>query len=130
MVAGPSGEAGFAQAGTHSGIHALETVIVRSPEEWEALWSRHVADRIGTRREPPLVGFQEQLVVGFFAGDRPTGGYAVRFLGLEGCLAKFELRHPPPGAVLTQAITQPYAMAAITRTDLPIRFEVVEVRPG
>jgi hypothetical protein len=52
-----------------------------------------------------------------FWGEKPTGGYTVEFLGarMEGDRITMELalEEPPPDAMVSQALTQPYAAAVI-----------------
>lgn len=55
-------------------------------------------------------------------GLKPTGGYslAVESARLEGnrVTVRLALQEPPPDAILTQALTYPYAMAVIRDLDL------------
>jgi hypothetical protein len=54
-------------------------------------------------------------------GERPTGGYslAVRSARLEGegVIVGLALEEPPRGAVVTQALTYPYAVAVVRDLD-------------
>jgi PrcB C-terminal len=55
-------------------------------------------------------------------GEKPTGGYsmAVKSARLEGSVVtvRLALREPPRDAILTQALTYPYAVAVIRELDL------------
>ena len=54
-------------------------------------------------------------------GEKPTGGYslAVRSARLEGdrVTLRFALKEPPPDAIVTQALTYPYAVAVVRGLD-------------
>src|SRR5919106_1254499 len=54
-------------------------------------------------------------------GEKPTGGYSmsVRSARLEGgrVIVRLALREPPRDAILTQALTYPYAVAVIRELD-------------
>jgi hypothetical protein len=54
-------------------------------------------------------------------GEKPTGGYslAVRSARLEGARVtiRLALKEPPPDAVVTQALTYPYAVAVLRNLD-------------
>ena len=54
-------------------------------------------------------------------GEKPTGGYSmsVRSARLEGSrvTVRLALREPPRDAILTQALTYPYAVAVIRKLD-------------
>ena len=55
-------------------------------------------------------------------GEKPTGGYslAVRSASLEGerVSVQLALKEPPPDAMVTQALTYPYAVALVRGLDL------------
>jgi hypothetical protein len=55
-------------------------------------------------------------------GEKPTGGYsmAVKSARLEGSVVtvRLALKEPPQDAILTQALTYPYAVAVIRDLDL------------
>lgn len=85
------------------------------------------------RREPEettsLEGSGTYLAV--FWGEKTTGGYAVEVESakLEGrtVTVGLRLREPPEGAIVTQAITYPYTVAAIYDLDLSgKRFVIVD----
>jgi hypothetical protein len=58
--------------GTHSGISTFSQAVVRSPDEWAALWRRHTA---GTKMPmvPPAVDFSHNMVIAVFFGKGPVG---------------------------------------------------------
>ena len=55
-------------------------------------------------------------------GEKPTGGYslAVESARLEGdrLTVRLKLKEPPPDAMVTQALTYPYAAAVVRDADL------------
>lgn len=57
----------------------------------------------------------EGLYVSAHAGERPTGGYRVS-LSSAGGEVRVSLREPGQGDIVTQALTQPYAVAVV-RTE-------------
>lgn len=64
-------------------------------------------------------------------GERPTGGHRVTIdeikRGAEGLEVRATLHAPPPGAVVTQALTYPYALAfAPGLKEEAVRFSVAE----
>ncbi|MBI3062062.1 MAG: protease complex subunit PrcB family protein, partial [Deltaproteobacteria bacterium] len=97
--------------GFSSGVREPLQVVIGSQEEWAALWSRHASGR-RPASSPPLIDFSAEMVVGLFLGQKGTGGYSVEITRaeLDGANLKvfYRERNPPPGAMLTQALTQPY----------------------
>lgn len=76
--------------------------------------------RLSTMAGKPLAG---DVLVAVFMGERSTGGYAVRVDGASVDGSEVRLRGafvgPPPGGIVTQVITTPFAIAAIDRAALP-----------
>ncbi|MGB3635320.1 MAG: protease complex subunit PrcB family protein [Rubrobacteraceae bacterium] len=68
-----------------------------------------------------------------FWGERPTGGYTVEILDarMEGgqVAVQLALRKPPPDAMVSQALTYPYA-AAVTRGGVPESTDLTFVAQG
>ncbi len=73
----------------------------------------------------PSVNFNQNRVVAFFWGQKPTGGYGIQLVNtqLSGSTLRVTLRlvSPAPGAILTQALTSPFVML-----EVPGRFTKVE----
>lgn len=64
-------------------------------------------------------------------GRKPTGGYSLsvesaRLRG-DGLVVELALREPPPDAMVTQALTYPYAVAVVRGADQAGRRDVVFV---
>ena len=57
--------------GTSSQIDEPRKIVVRSAEEFQALWKSHSTPPL------PKVDFSKSIVVGVFLGMRPTAGYTV-----------------------------------------------------
>ena len=106
--------------GLYSGLREPLQVIIREQEEWAALWSRHAAVR-RPAPSPPLIDFYAEMVIGLFLGQKSTGGYSVEITRaeLDGANLKvfYRERNPPPGAILTQALTQPYHLVRLSRSE-------------
>lgn len=81
-------------------------------DTYRAMWDELVG--IGT---PPAVDFPSESAVFLFGGERPTGGYKydVRAVRLEGETLFVDARvtGPPRGAIVTTALTSPYAVIAV-----------------
>lgn len=71
--------------------------------------------------ESTAPGGGEEVYVAVLWGRRNTGGYAVEVedasLERERVAVGVALRSPPEGAIVTQALTYPYAIAAIENLD-------------
>ncbi|HJQ40654.1 MAG TPA: protease complex subunit PrcB family protein [Thermoanaerobaculia bacterium] len=68
--------------------------------------------------EAPAVDFAKESVVFLLAGSKPTGGWSVEARGVtvegETLVVDAAIHAPPPGAIVTQAFTSPYAVIAVS----------------
>ena len=112
------------ELGVSSGIRDPTRVVVRTSREWLLVWARH-ARSVGAVVPPP-VDFSRDMVVGVFMGERDTGGYQIEITGVERTAevlrVQYRVREPEPGAVLTQALTQPFHLIRLARDDAFVSF--------
>jgi hypothetical protein len=108
--------------GTQSHIDQARTVVVRSADEWSALWRTHAADK-------PVapVDFTKEMVVGVFLGSRPTAGYSVEIVGTQeqpdGLVVRYREGSPARDMMTAQVITSPYHLVAVPKQSGEVRFE-------
>ena len=107
--------------GDASGRQLAAEVVVRTAAEWKALWKEHAPTE-----KMPSVDFTKQMVVGVFAGSKPTTGYAVEITGVrtEGkdLLVEVVRREPARGTLAAQILTEPFHLVSLPRHDGPVRF--------
>jgi hypothetical protein len=108
--------------GTASGIADPREVVVRSEQEWKTLWRQHAPSG-----PPPAVDFRKEIVVGVFAGQRPTEGYRVEIVRVEreseGFSVVYRVEGPAPDALAAQVLTQPFKLVRLPGLGLPVRFK-------
>ena len=67
----------------------------------------------------PIVDFDREMVVGIFLGEKSTGGYEVEIVRAErrdsSLYFYYREESPPPNAMVTQALTQPFHLVRITK---------------
>lgn len=111
--------------GDYSRIEEVRESVVRTPEEWRALWRDHA----GAAEEAPVVDFATSMVVGVFLGSRPTSGYRVEIGPIRRerarVVVEYAERRPPPGAITLQVITTPFHIVRTERYDGPVEFRRV-----
>ncbi len=117
--------------GLYSGCRQAEQTVVRTQEEWEALWQRHV-EWLSPRPDRPVIDFTQSMVLAVFLGERPTGGYSVSISAVKqrgrALEVQVEERPPNPGDMVLQATTTPYHLVRLRRSEGPVRFRVRAVR--
>jgi len=108
-----------------SGIEEARQVVVRTPEEWKALWKEH-----GTGQPMPAVDFTKSMVIGVFLGSRSTAGYRVTISGIEsaGAGVAVSYREDRPGGrdILAQVITFPHHLVRVDRVAGEVKFARAE----
>ncbi|MGN6720357.1 MAG: protease complex subunit PrcB family protein [Candidatus Binatia bacterium] len=102
--------------GVHSGVREPSQIAVRSQREWQKLWRQHTST--STVPAPlPVVDFDKEIVVAVFLGEKSSGGYGVEISSAEvvgRSLTVFvKETSPKPGAIVTQAINQPFHIVRI-----------------
>ena len=125
-VSEPAAEAASGEleqwAGQQGGITTASHRVLRDAAAWDAFWPG-----VQTPAPRSLDPAREQAVA-VFLGERRTGGYNVRIesaTAREGRLIVTYRESPPPaGTMVTQALSSPWALVVVPRSDL-----AVEVRP-
>ncbi len=101
----------YADAEDRKAVLATSEAELRN--QWQAL--------IGTG-DIPAVDFDQHVAVFLMGGMRNTGGWSVVPAGarIEGDTAVIDakVQGPPPGGIVTQAITYPYAVITINNRDV------------
>ena len=118
--------------GLASGVDQPAQIVVRSQNDWAALWSRHMGTRTAPP-PPPSVDFSRDMVVALFMGERPTGGYAIEVTRIErtdaGLSIRYRATRPDPADMHAQALTQPFHLIKLPRIDGPVTFVLESASP-
>jgi PrcB C-terminal len=108
------------EKGDRSGIRGPLQTVIRNQDEWKALWKRHSS----TETNPPaapIVDFDREMVVGIFLGEKHTGGYGMEIVRAERRESSLHFFYreesPPPGAMVTQALTQPFHLVKVAKYE-------------
>ena len=107
----------------YSGMETSQNVIVSNINDWEDLWNQTVT---WTPDERPFVNFNESMVIAVFMGEQNSGGFEIEILELKEAddvievVSKFTI--PEGGSGVTTALTQPFHMIKINKTDKNIIF--------
>jgi len=76
------------------------------------------------------INFPEEMVVGVFIGEKPSGGYDVEVTGVLNQKEYIEFLiktvEPGPDDIVTEAITSPYHIIKLKSSDKEFLFNIVE----
>lgn len=103
-------------------------VVARTPFAWRALWE-------GIGRPPPVeFDASRGIAAAVFLGLRRTGGYGLTIESVERRGAFMVVRivevRPAPDAMVTQALTSPYLIRMIPKTEFPVAVERADAADG
>ncbi|MBI3551169.1 MAG: protease complex subunit PrcB family protein [Elusimicrobia bacterium] len=112
-----------AWAGAFSGGNE-GTRTVSDAKTFKALWRA-----LAPAAPVPELDFSRQEVVAVFLGSRPSGGFSVEIVSAasdeNGVLVRWREQTPPAGLPAPEGATTPYALRAIPKSDLPVRFQKI-----
>lgn len=114
--------------GSRGGKQTFSVVVARAPLAWSNLWAS-----IG--QDPPAeFDADRQIAVALFLGQRRTGGYGITIgsVARRGAfmVVRFEEVRPAPDAMVSQALTSPYLVRMISKTEFPIAIERADAAEG
>lgn len=91
---------------------APKAVLVKSAEEYRQLTGAALQD----------ADLASESVIVLLAGSKPTGGYSVEPNGVtvDGRVLVVDatIKSPPPGSMVTQALTSPFAVIAVNTKQI------------
>ena len=115
--------------GAFSGIADAKQEVIKDQAGWEKLWSQHSVNKRGENKIPEI-DFTKEMVIFVAMGRQRTGGYSIEVVNVEVVDQKlkisFKRKSPPPGAMATMALTAPFHIVAVPKSDLKAEF--VEVK--
>ena len=104
-----------------SGVEDARQVVVRTPQEWKALWQEHAPGQ-----PMAAVDFTKSMVIGVFLGSRNTGGHRVTITGIEregaSVVVTYREERPAKGDITTQVITFPHHLVRLERITGAVTF--------
>lgn len=115
--------------GAFSGLGEATEKVVQDKLAWEKLWAEHRANIKGDLKVPEI-DFSKEMVVFAAMGRQRTGGYAIEITSIRPANDRLQIsikrKTPPPGAMVTQALTAPFHIVAVPKSALKPEF--VEVK--
>lgn len=115
--------------GYNSGYTLKGQEVFKDKNSWQAFWQEHTSINIPPQALPE-VDFNINMVIAVFMGQQGTGGYSVEIIEVAKLADRIVIRYkesiPQKGAMVTQALTQPYHIKVIEKSDLPVVFEKVK----
>lgn len=117
------------EKGVYSGISERALIVVRSEDDWNMLWARHVS-MTSPKPDAPQIDFSKDMVIGVFTGLRPSGGYEAEIVKTErdemAMTVFYREVRPSPEDIVSAVMTQPYHLIKTERQYVQIEFREIE----
>lgn len=107
-----------------------ENKVIQNKAEWETLWEQINIGRIPT---PPLleIDLSKYIILSASTGFHSSGGWSIKISKIEEYENKINVKvtinAPGKDCSVTTAITNPYTIISIEKTDKPINFNTETV---
>jgi PrcB C-terminal len=115
--------------GAFSGIQEPKQEVIRDKATWEKTWAKHSASSKSAGKMPE-VDFSKEMVIFVTMGRKNTGGYSIQVTKVEPMGDKLRITvsrtAPPAGAMTIQALTAPFQIVAVPKSDLSPKFVETE----
>lgn len=100
--------------------------VINNNEDWQSLWNEVYSIQQPTS-PLPTVDFSKDIVIAVFQGVQGSGGYSIEIIKIvetENSIKVF-VRETSPGlsCEVTSALTQPYHIIKISKTDKEVIFQ-------
>ncbi len=109
--------------GQHSGFTMARSFEFNTARQFLDFWSIH---NQYTQTPPPRIDFDSRTVLAVFMGEQRTGGFDIRIEKIREQETHVDvlvqLIRPARDSLRTMALTQPFMMVAISKTDKPVRY--------
>jgi hypothetical protein len=118
-------------SGAQSGIGGEEPslFVLRTEDDWRDFWALHQSHTLPSP-EAPDVDFEREMVIAAVDGGQPSGGYRLEIdtIGRADAALVVDVtrRVPGQGCVTTAALTQPYHIVRVARSDLGVEIAVTD----
>lgn len=117
------------EKGSQSGVVELRQAVIKDKASWERLWREHQSGN-QPQRPAPEIDFAREIVIFVAMGQQSSGGFAIEIVKVAANPRQlrilFQRQGPPPDAMTIQALTAPFEIVAIPKSDL--RPEFVEIK--
>lgn len=110
--------------GSNSGIIEKNNFAIHTESEWNDFWKTFTGPSLNMQK--PEINFSFEMTIAVFSGEKRTGGYSIlvdKIIQRNGKIFVYikEIQ-PPAGSVVTMALTQPFHIVKMPKSERPIDF--------
>lgn len=111
--------------GFNSNQEKPRRLVIRDQKSWAETWAA-MRGNVEPKPAVPAVDFEKHVVVAVFMGRKSSGGYAVKIVSIKKGKDKVRVTvkesNPPEGAMVTMALTSPYHVVVVPKSDKDVEF--------
>lgn len=108
---------------------SADTQSCRTRDELTSLWEKYHGDA----NLMPAIDFNSNMVLFASRGEKNSGGFGIEIESVTEKETEIVVKcvnvDPPPGAMVTMALTYPYAMATVPKSSKPVRYVIMDAAP-
>ena len=108
-----------------SGHDEAKNYVITDEAGWLGVWEKITSNQF-PQSPPPAIDFENNVLIGVFMGQRSSGGYGVEITKVvdQGGSVDVQYTEYSPGrtCIVTQALTAPYHVIKIAKTNAPVQF--------
>ncbi len=111
-------------SGNNANENNANQILVKNEETLEGIYNQINSTQFPGEKIPEI-DFEKEMVLVLYMGGKSTGGHGVfieRVVATSTEIIVFYKETAPKG-MATSVLTQPFYIASIAKTDLPIRFQ-------
>lgn len=113
------------KAGQYCGLEERTELVINNSADWEKLWNQ-VYSIYHPMPALPQIDFSNFTIICLSTGNKSTGGYSVEILEIYESTEKIEVFYktgsPGPDDYVTMALSHPYHLVLIPKTDKEVNF--------
>lgn len=110
--------------GFNSKQEKSQRLVIRDQKVWATTWGA-MKGNIMPKPAVPVIDFDKQMVVAVFMGRKMSGGYGIKIVKVEETdklIVTVKESAPQKGAMVTMALTSPYHVLVISKSDKKVEF--------
>ena len=114
--------------GTNSTTDKAKNAVAENEDEFKKLWVEIHGNQI-PQPDLPEIDFANQEVIAVFMGMRSSGGYSIAIRKVEDNdkrIVHYSESAPDPDMLTTQALTSPYHMILLPKSDKEVEFMTIQ----
>ena len=115
--------------GYYSGLEESFSIVIDSEDHFQKLWTQHTSIFFPPESSPVnMVNFDSEMVAWISLGMKNSGGYDVEIVNYVEETDEFIIicleSMPGPEDMVTEALTQPYHIVKMKKSDKTVRFDI------